>query len=272
MKIGIIGLGFVGGAMFRSFNEKKTKIEDSTEFIGYDKFKNGGIGTLEDLLDSSILFLALPTPYSDKLNEYDKSAIYNICKKLNKKNYKGIVVLKSTVEPNTTEKLSKDYNLQIIHNPEFLTARTAFEDFHNQSHIILGKASNCTEENLNNVKEFYKRYYPTSEFSFCTSLESECMKLTANCFYSVKVQFFNEIYMMCHRNGANFDKVREMVLKNKWVNPMHTLVPGPDNKFSYGGMCLPKDTNALNQYLKKLECPNRVLDATIKERNIFRSD
>ena len=34
--------------------------------------------------------------------------------------------------------ISKKYNLKLCHNPEFLTARTAYEDFHNQTHIVLG--------------------------------------------------------------------------------------------------------------------------------------
>ena len=42
-----------------------------------------------------------------------------------------------------------------FHNPEFLTARTAFEDFHNQKHIVLGKGIVSKFEDVNIVKEFY---------------------------------------------------------------------------------------------------------------------
>ena len=40
------------------------------------------------------------------------------------------------------------------------------------------------------------------------------------------------------------------MLKNGWINPMHTTVPGPDGQLSYGGFCFPKDTNALLQFMK----------------------
>ncbi len=52
-------------------------------------------------------------------------------KKLNNDKYEGLVVVKSTVEPETVNKLSRKYlNLKICHNPvNFLTARTAYEDF-----------------------------------------------------------------------------------------------------------------------------------------------
>ena len=62
------------------------------------------------------------------------------------------------------------------------------------------------------------------------------------------------------------------MLKNNWINPMHTQVPGTDGQLSYGGMCFPKDTNALNQYMKRKNSPNAVLNATIEERNILRTD
>ena len=34
MKVGIIGIGFVGGAIYKSFKEK------GIDVVGYDKFKN----------------------------------------------------------------------------------------------------------------------------------------------------------------------------------------------------------------------------------------
>ena len=62
------------------------------------------------------------------------------------------------------------------------------------------------------------------------------------------------------------------MLKNGWINKLHTQVPGVDGKLSYGGACFPKDTNALNEYMIKHDSPNAVLDATIKERNKMRND
>ena len=60
------------------------------------------------------------------------------------------------------------------------------------------------------------------------------------------------------------------MLKNKWISPTHTSVPGPDGKLSYGGMCFPKDTNALLQLMKKKDVPCKILEATILERNEMR--
>ena len=96
------------------------------------------------------------------------------------------------------------------------------------------------------------------------------MKCFSNSFYAVKVQFFTEMYLTCKKNGSNFNLVKDMMLKNGWINPMHTNVPGPDGKISYGGLCFPKDTNALNEYMKVNSLPSNVIAAAIKERNIMR--
>lgn len=264
MKIGIIGVGVVGGAMYKDFIEKQIEIK------AYDKFKN--IGLFDDVLDTDILFLCLPTFYNDELKSYDKSAIHETCDNLTINEYKGLVVLKSTVEPTTCQLLADKYHLDIVHNPEFLSAKTAYFDFHNQKHIIIGKTKNVNELKVKNLVDFYKQHYPFAEISLCTSTESELVKIFCNSFYAVKVQFFNELYLVCQKLGTNFDDVRDMMIKNGWINPMHTKVPGPDGKLSYGGMCLPKDINALSSFMKLLFVPNYILEGTIKERNLIRAD
>jgi UDPglucose 6-dehydrogenase len=263
MIISIIGMGFVGSSIYNSLKLKKINIKC------YDKFKESD--SLEDCINSEIIFLCLPTLFDEITKEYDKSAIHEICTILNEKNYKGIILLKSTVEPGTTEKLVEKYNLKIIHNPEFLTARTAFEDFHNQSHIVLGKSKIITDEEINLIENFYKNNY-TNNISICDSVESESMKLFCNSFYSVKIQFFNELYLLCNKINCNYDNVKNLMLKNGWINKMHTDVPGPDGKLSYGGMCFPKDTNALLNFMKINNSECDVLESTINERNKIRNN
>jgi UDPglucose 6-dehydrogenase len=268
--IAIIGIGFVGSAMMNSFQQKGYILNKN--LFCYDKFKNEGLNTFEDTLNTDMIFLALPTMYDESKREYNKDAIYSVCEKLKKNKYNGAVIIKSTVEPETTQKLSEDFNLNFIHNPEFLTARTAAEDFHNQKHIVLGKSNTCSDKNFNKVHMFYKQSYPDSDISLCDSTESESMKIFVNCFYSVKIQFFNELYLLCEKININYDNVKDLMLKNNWINSNHTTVPGPDGKLSYGGLCFPKDTNALLKYMESNDTPHEVLKATIKERNIMRND
>ncbi len=261
MSIGIIGFGFVGKALYESF-----KLKNINVYV-YDKYQNKD--TFESCLNTDMIFLCLPTPYIE--TGFDINSIIETCDLLELYNYKGIVVIKSTIEVGTTEKLERKYNqskFRFIHNPEFLSARTAFHDFHNQTHIVLGGSNN---DDLNKMTEFYNNYYPLADISVCSNKDSEAVKLYSNSFYAVKIQFFNELFEFSSSMECDFNKVREIMLKNKWINPMHTNVPGHDGLLSYGGACFPKDTNALLNHMKRVGTSHMVLEATVKERDIMRT-
>jgi UDP-glucose 6-dehydrogenase len=98
------------------------------------------------------------------------------------------------------------------------------------------------------------------------------MKLSANSFYSVKIQFFTEIYFLSKKLNCSYKTIRDAIVNNGWVNPMHTQIPGHDGFVSYGGACFPKDTSAFDKYLDRENIPHAVLNATVKERNEMRSD
>lgn len=266
LKIGICGLGIVGNAMKVSLMKKGYILNDNL-FV-YDKFKE--IGNINNLLSSDILFLPLPTIYDEKTQSYDLSAINTTLEFLSNNSFQGVIVIKSTVEPTTVDQLSEKYQLDMLHNPEFLTARTAEDDFHNQTHIVLGKGKLCNDTKFNNVFEFYKMNYD-AYISICSSTEAETMKLFLNSFYAIKVQFFTELYLTCQKLNMDYNCVRELMLKNGWINQMHTTIPGPDGKISYGGLCFPKDTTALSHFMEMNGIPNGVLEATINERSKMRS-
>jgi UDPglucose 6-dehydrogenase len=260
MRIAQIGNGFVGSALHRSF-----KINGVTTAI-YDKFQK--IGTINSVLDSDILFLCLPTPFI-RGKHFDLSAIEENLELLKKNNYKGLCVIKSTVEIGVTKMLANKYGLNIAHNPEFLTERTAFDDFHNQDYIVLGSSSES--ELFDRLILFYKRLYPAARIAVCTSDESEAMKIMRNCYYSVKISIFNEFYLLCNSIGIDYDNVRDLML-GPWVEKMHTNVPGPDGGLSYSGHCFPKDTNALLAQMVAAGSENAVLKATIESKNRLRPD
>ena len=259
-KIGIIGKGVLGTAIFDFFNEK------NSEVIVYDKYKK--IGLFTDVLNCDILFLCLPTLFNEDTKTYDTNEINIICKLLSEHNFNNIIILKSTVVPGTTCNLNKKYNLDIIHNPEFLSEVTASEDFKNQNHIVLGSSEN---QKLEKCVNFYKYYFKDAEISLMCSTESELMKIAVNNFYSSKLIFFNELYLLCQNLDISYEKVKDSMIKNNWINPMHTNVPGKNNKLGFGGMCFPKDTKAYLNFLKNNSEYFKIAEATVEENNELRN-
>lgn len=259
--VGIVGIGFVGSAIKLSFERK------GVTPICYDKYKD--IGELNNLINCDFIFLSLPTPMIEE-GAYDKSSIYETLDNLEKYNYKGVAVVKSTVEPGTVDNLNERYEFKVIHNPEFLTERTAEHDFHNQKHIVLGIDNGC--EKTAKVHDFFNHHYADAEISLCSSRESESMKLFCNNFYAMKIMIFNEFFSVCQKTKTSFENVTALMFKNGWINEMHTKVPGPDGSLGYGGNCFIKDTKALLEFSKRKGSIHGLLEATVKEREILRSD
>jgi len=267
MKIGICGLGIVGNAILDSLLYKEFEL--SVNLFVYDKYK--GCYQFSELFQTDILFLALPTPFNQTTNTYETIEIETTLRELQNHQYNGMILIKSTLLPKTTNRYATQYNLNLIHNPEFLSTKTAADDFLNQHHIVLGPASNCSPQGLNNVIEFYKKYFE-ADISICTSDESESMKLFLNNFYAVKVQFFTEIYLLCQKLGMDYNFIKQLMIKNGWINQQHTTIPGPDNKISFGGGCFPKDMMALINLFKTEDVQHDVINAAMIERNTMRTD
>ena len=268
--LGICGLGIVGGAV-ADWAQKQ-----SVEVVFYDKYKKKG--AQKDLLKADFLFLCLPTPFIKNIREYDVTAIEETLSFLEAEKFNGLVVVRSTVVIQTTEAwVHKHPLLHLCFYPEFLTERTATEDFRTQSHIILGRTLRAGDNLSYDQKylalaDWLQSQFPSSRMSLVGSSTAEAVKIFANTFYSVKIQYFTELYLASQKLNINYDEVRDLMLPNGWINPAHTRVPGPDGKISYGGACFTKDTQALLGKLTSLDLPHAVLEATVKERSLMRTD
>ena len=199
MKIGICGLGIVGSAIYNFFTK-----DPNVELYFYDKYKYDNnkydnykyTDTIDILMESEILYICLPTLYDETLKSYNMEAINSTIDTLNNMKYTGIIIIKSTVLPDYIDTLNCIYkDLIIIYNPEFLSAKTANEDFANQHHIILGYTEQ-SKEVISLAENFYKIYFPNATISITTAKEAIITKLACNSFYAVKVQFFTEIYLL----------------------------------------------------------------------------
>ena len=263
MKIGIIGNGFVGKAT------KQLKCKD-INIISYDinpdlcEPKNI---KLEDLLDSEIIFISVPTPMK-KNGECYLQIVEQVISQLRNINYKNFIVLRSTVPVGTCD------NLGIYFMPEFLTEKNYINDFINNKDWIFGLIDKNKEKDekfkviiqklFNIAKKNNRIKY--NNIHFLTNKESEMIKMFKNCFLSTKVSFCNEIYQFCQIKGINYENVRKIACNDDRILHSHTYVPGHDGKKGFGGTCFPKDTNSLRHEMNKSGMKPYILNSII-ERN-----
>ncbi len=258
MKLGIIGKGFVGNAIFQGLNHYyNLKV--------YDIDPKRSTNTFEEVIGCDLVFLCVPTPMYKDTGECDLSYIESIFEKASETSLSCVFVIKSTVPVGTTKKLNEKYkNIKIIHSPEFLTARTAATDFICPSrHIVGGEAENGT----NQLKQIYEERFPGVPCYITTSDESEFIKYFANCFFATKVSYFNEMAIFARARGLNWNRIIEGVMSDGRIGISHHQVPGCDGNFGFGGTCFPKDINALIKSFEKSGA-NPIMLKAAWERNL----
>ncbi len=240
--IGIIGQGFVGSAI-----REGMKPYFNVETYDIDESKGSSCSSLLELIDKSgeIVFVCVPTPMNKegrcdtRIVETAISDINDVSKKLNRKT---IAVIKSTVEPGTTDRFNDRYkNVTVIFNPEFLTEANSFEDFKNQNRIIIGGPRPASTK----VKTMYRKAFPEVPIVKTGANVAETVKYFINCFLATKVSFANEMKQVCDSIDVDFDKVVEYALYDERIGKSHLSVPGPDGSLGFGGHCFPKDLNAI---------------------------
>ena len=228
--IGIVGNGFVGNAVYQN-------LRDKAECKVFDLDKNRSLNTLEEVINQDFIFVCLPTPMKMD-GSCDLSILDNFFDNLPDL-LTGTFVIKSTVPIGTTKKYTERHN--VIHNPEFLTARNAIEDYANaQRNIVGGDEELCID-----FIRFFEQCFPEIPSIITSSDESEAIKYFSNTFLAYKVAYFNKIYDLCQVVGMDYDLVCEGVTADSRIGKSHTKVPGIDNDRGFGGTCFPKDINSL---------------------------
>ena len=247
ISIGIIGKGFVGNAVYNGMSSQ-TGFE-SNIYI-YDKDPKKSSNSLQEVISNSdFIFVSVPTP-SNTDGSINIDNIHNVMESINKCDDKShpIILLRSTIIPGTTRKISLEYpDLKIVFNPEFLTERSANSDFITQTRVILGGV----EENVDLVAELYIQRFGDTLPIIKTNYESaELIKYMNNTFFAAKISFMNEMFQLSKHVGASWDDVIEGFLRDGRIAHSHTQVPGHDGKFGFGGSCFPKDIKAILHFAK----------------------
>lgn len=238
-KIGIIGVGVVGGALASYFDEEK----GISPFL-YDTGKN--LGSPEIVNNTGTVFLCVPTPFRSNAEGFNMSYILEACELLEGEK---IVVIKSTVLPGTTEKLQRKYpQHKFLFNPEFLSERTADKDMRFPDRQIVGYTSRSKE-----IAEMVMTLLPDAPVKKIMPVaEAEMVKYFNNTFNAMKVIFANQMYDLCEKLGIDYDNVAEIAAASQFIKTISHLDVWHGGYRGYGGKCLVKDTRALIQFADQL--------------------
>ncbi len=272
MKISVIGTGYVGTVSAACFAElghevvcvdvEQTKINQINAGIP-PIYEEGLSGLLKKhagkrlsatsdydfaVMNSEVSFICVGTP-SDNEGNIDlsivRAASASLGESLRKKKDYHVIVVKSTVVPETTEKVvlpiieersgKRPGEFGIAMNPEFLREGKAVYDFMHPDKIVVGSMDKKSGDIVASLYESIN-----CEVTRTNPRTAEMIKYANNAFLATKISFANEIGNICKQLGIDTYEVMSAVGKDFRIG-QHFLNSGA----GFGGSCFPKDVKAL---------------------------
>jgi nucleotide sugar dehydrogenase len=290
-RIAIIGSGIVGSATGKGFH----RLGHDVTFYDISKRKllmlkeegfNIGSSIADVIHQSDLSFVCVNTPTitidngeSQQDHSQLRSVLFDIANAFNKGAIKKeigyhLLVFRSTMLPGTMRNVVVDYmqrncslkqgkDYGICYNPEFLRQHCALEDFFHPDRVVIGEEGGGEQgssmmrcSSSLPLKHIYQQL--TDEILITSYETAELIKYASNCFLSLKISFFNEIGMICNKLGIDDKTVNLAVSLDKRIGEYGTEAGRP-----FGGACLPKDTEAMASFVKKLQIKPDLLQVVL---------
>jgi UDPglucose 6-dehydrogenase len=237
MKIGIIGLGIVGSAVYDGLSQ----IGHSMCYFDISRKES----SLSDIAHTDLVYVCVPT---ETVGDHcDLSQVRSTMESLSKLGYQGTIAIKSTVLPGTTQQLISDYpHLEICFVPEFLRAKSALTDFVNEHDVLV-----VGTDDAGVYDKVVKSHGIIPKSCMMVSpTDAEMIKYFSNVYNALRIVFANSMYEVCQAVGADYQNVLGAVTRRRDISPNYLQCS--DNYKGFGGHCLPKDTQAFESFAKSL--------------------
>jgi UDP-N-acetyl-D-glucosamine dehydrogenase len=261
MKVGIVGLGYVGLPLAVAFAEARTKVVgvdvdarrvasigegvSHVEDVPSERLRavNGSIAAStrwEDLREADAILICVPTPLSAN-REPELGPLVDAASSLSGVLRAGqLVVLESTTYPGTTRErlvplleesgLAAGRDFHLAYSPERVDPGRSGHTIRNTPKVVGG----LTEECGRRAVELYESI--CDEVVLVSTPEvAELSKLLENIFRSVNIALVNELAVLCDRMGIDVWEVVDAAASKPFG--FMRFDPGP----GMGGHCLPVD-------------------------------
>jgi UDPglucose 6-dehydrogenase len=223
MLVGIIGFGVVGTATA----EVLSRLGHSVVIEDIDPHRRDiaaalGFGGLNPDIEPDVLFICVP---ENRVREALASAPYS-----------PVTVIRSTVPPGTTERLSAEMGRPLVFMPETLREATSVWDALNPHFILIGCHDDAQGQVLADL------FAPLMvRHAIVPPSTAEMVKLALNAYLHTLISFWNEIHAICERTGVASHIVGILCSQDPRVSNYGATMHGEPA----GGRCLPKDLRQL---------------------------
>ena len=242
MTIKIYGYGWVGKAMKQLFPQASVH-DPALGAIAIEK--------------ADVAFVCVPTPCRDE-GELDMSIVDEVVSEAKE----DFLIVRSTVNPGTSEYLAKTYNKKIVFQPEYLGESVAHPllDPKKRPFLIIGGKS---KDRRKAIDLYTTVYNANTNIRQVSNYEAEIIKLSENRAIFFKVSQCQELYDVCEKAGVDFYTIRDAVYgDDPRFNLWWTFV-FPGNRGS-NSKCIPKDVYAWCSWAESLGYKPDITRAMLK--------
>jgi UDP-N-acetyl-D-glucosamine dehydrogenase len=282
VRIGVIGLGYVGlplalefskrGFKVTGFDVNRAKIEalqkgksyiedvpsaDVAEAVATKVFN----ATVDfgELSRCDVINVCVPTPLT-RSKDPDVSHMASAMEEIRKRLRSGqLIVLGSTTYPGTTHELFvpmlESTGLRVGHDfalafaPERIDPANRNFAVREVPKVVGGETALCCDLARQVFETIFDRVVPVS-----STQSAEMVKLLENTFRAINIGLVNEVAMMCDRLGLDVWEVIDAAATKPYG--YMKFLPGP----GLGGHCIPVDPTYLSWKMKSLNFPARFID------------
>lgn len=233
----IVGTDINTDVIKKLSNKKITFKEDGLEELFEEACSKGILFTTE-YQETNLYIVAVPTPYNERTKQIDCCYVMEAIKKiLEVCAEETIVVIESTVSPNTVDKYIRPLVVQaqtekiihLVHAPERIIPGNMIYELQNNSRIIGADKKEIAEYVANIYASFCK-----ADISLTSIKVAEMSKVAENTFRDINIAYANELAVICNSSGIDVYEVIRLANKHPRVN---ILQPGP----GVGGHCISVD-------------------------------
>lgn len=224
----------------------------------------------EAVMDSDITFILVPTASNDQGDftlKYVLETAGLIGEVIGKKSEYHLVVLTSTVMPQTTEnelkpllenrsgkQCGKDFGL--CYNPEFVALGSVIHNLLNPDFILIGESDPRSGGILVNL---YRRICENNpKVARMNFINAELVKLAVNTYITTKITFANTLARICeHLPGADVNIITSALGLDSRIGSKYLM-----GAIGYGGPCFPRDNIALAKLARSVGVSANLAEAT----------
>jgi UDP-glucose 6-dehydrogenase len=146
-----------------------------------------------------------------------------------------------------------------------LRERCAIADFtENHEILIVGTNDDLAFSKIVNCHGHYPRAVKKT-----SQTEAELLKYMHNTINSTRIIFANTYYEICKKLGANYNTIKNCLLMTTKLPDRYIDVN--DSFRGYGGVCLPKDTDAMDSLVKELGLDLKFFETISNENKKFKT-